>query len=487
MILKFEFDYAGEGDYFAFLLDFWAKKSGLKYALTKANNPRGGAKISLFVEGSDAELARFSDEYISNVPHSIFIRESKVELAEDFKFDSALEDFKFETQFKFGLVTPLALKTGENEFGFKFDPAVVEAGVRTLSAGESFIYGDYEISPLDSFECDFIMPTNINLLPKIFVADEKSLIALASFEKPIVRLRTTALYRSAHESAPLNFAVRAAWDANLHKICEALKGINFLKVRGGRDDFSVFALEDSFMVARGKDFLSADEKAFLASKNDKNLALFALALKEHGWLDHTAASVFFSRTRPDFIKVFRGEDEFEALKIIMPSSFEELYTNIRTFEGGEQMLSKIGEKIALPSGQITSVPNFYGIFELVAQILHFERSVCDLASEFGGIKGVRIEYKMSGKNELDVTRLIRSAMSFYLAGADAKNISFGALENLALFLSDFGDVLKDELECDRFALLGSLFESVTLANLTLKYCNSNFSTKFSERYPLEIS
>jgi hypothetical protein len=57
---------------------------------------------------------------------------------------------------------------------------------------------------------------------------------------------------------------------------------------------------------------------------------------------------------------------------------------------------------------------------------------------------------------------------------------------LAFFLSDFGDILKDELECEGMIFSGNLFANPVIANLALKFCNSNYKSKFSGRYPLEI-
>ena len=51
------------------------------------------------------------------------------------------------------------------------------------------------------------MPTNLKNLPKIFIANEAEQVALASYEKPVVTLKTTAIY--AHLSDFEKQAVRS--------------------------------------------------------------------------------------------------------------------------------------------------------------------------------------------------------------------------------------------------------------------------------------
>ena len=67
----------------------------------------------------------------------------------------------------------------------------------------------YEISLGVKFDANFLMPVNLKQLPKIFIAGDRAQIALASFEKPLLSLKTTAIYRQNHESAPLFFDVIA--------------------------------------------------------------------------------------------------------------------------------------------------------------------------------------------------------------------------------------------------------------------------------------
>lgn len=479
LILCFEFKFSCSLKTFAFFLDFWAKQSTLQYALNYEKDI-----IRLYVSAADEELGKFSDEYLSLVPHSIFLQSSKVKVAE---YLPAHQEQIFD--FKFKNITPKSLKNGKNEFGFGFDDEFINEAVKRIENGESIIYEGALISKFDSFDADYLLPTNLNTLPKIFVVDEKSLIALASFEKPVLSLKTNAIFRTNHKNTPTFFDVRAAWDINIYKIASILnaKGINFLKVKSSQNEFKINVLDDSFLIVRNSEFLQREDLDFIGSKSDKNLATFGLMLKEFDLLDTTVARIFFSHKFDDFIKVYKGNDEFDMFKLSIPKSYEEIYEQIATFNGGDRLLENYKKSFLLPSGKFSLPNNFYSIYSILDEILGFNGKLFDFARDFGGSKGVRIDYKMKSKNEFDVITLIRSAMSFKLAGAEPKNISFGCFESLAFFVSDFGDIIKDEFECQNFLLSGELFESKTIANLVLKYSNSNYKTRFSEQYPLEIS
>lgn len=478
LILCFEFSCASDGLVLAFFLDFWAKKSALKYSITTQNG-----SIKLYVEGDEKELARFSDEYINLVPHSIFIEESKVSLA-----DKLPQNSEFEFNFSFKNITPNALQTDENEFGFKSDSSFINSAIKDIIAGKTVNYDGYELSKFSGFDCDYILPTNLKNTAKIFVCDEKSLIALASFEKPIMSLRTNAIYRSNHKDAPLYFDIRSAWDINIYKITQALSenGINFVSVKSSKNDMKISILDERILIIKAGEFIRAKEREFINSFDDKNYALFGLCVNELGVSNSIVARVFLSQKYSDFIKVYKGDDEFNMLRINLPKSFDEIWQKISEFDGGDRLLANYQKEYTLPKGSIDLPDNFYSLFMIIDKILGYNGQILNYARDYSGLKGVRIDYKMSSKSEFDWVRAIRSTMSFRLAGADAKNISFGCLESLAFFLSDFGDILKDELECEGMIFSGNLFANPIIANLALKFCNSNYKSKFSGRYPLEI-
>ena len=77
-------------------------------------------------------------------------------------------------------------------------------------------------------------------------------------------------------------------------------------------------------------------------------------------------------------------------------------------------------------------------------------------------------------------------MSYKVAGVDDEVLSYGFIDSLAYFLSDYFDLLKEEFESEAVLLTGSLFEEKNLANLTLNLTQKTHNAKFSNRYGLEV-
>ncbi|EKR7974455.1 hypothetical protein P9H48_001637, partial [Campylobacter fetus] len=254
MILHFEFKFNNNQKTLAFFLEYWAKKSGLDYSITFKNDD-----INLYINGDEQSLSKFNDEFIIMVPHSVFLQNSSVKIEDEMPKNSDLKfDFSLEN------ITPLSLKDGINEFGFSSDESLINEAISEINAGKSFIYDGYEISKFDNFDCSYLLSTGLKTAPKVFVCDEKSLIALASFEKPVVSLKLNALFRTNHKDAPMYFDLRSAWDLNIYKICDILnkQGINFLKVKSTKDDFKISVLDDSFLVLKNSKFLQQGDLDF---------------------------------------------------------------------------------------------------------------------------------------------------------------------------------------------------------------------------------
>ena len=80
MIIEFKFNYTNKANFLAYFLDFYAKKSSLPYSIYKENND-----ISLFVEGSEEEVLKFSDESMILIPNSVFLTKSEVKIVDEMK------------------------------------------------------------------------------------------------------------------------------------------------------------------------------------------------------------------------------------------------------------------------------------------------------------------------------------------------------------------------------------------------------------------
>ena len=98
--------------------------------------------------------------------------------------------------------------------------------------------------------------------------------------------------------------------------------------------------------------------------------------------------------------------------------------------------------------------------------------IISFANEAMTKKGPRIDYKMDKKN-LNPLWVIRTVMSFNLAGVDNYVLSFGVIESFAEFLSNQYESFKRDSELDGAVLVGDLFRGQFL-NKIYSYIEKNY-------------
>ncbi|NLC28271.1 MAG: hypothetical protein GX780_05800, partial [Campylobacteraceae bacterium] len=113
----------------------------------------------------------------------------------------------------------------------------------------------------------------------------------------------------------------------------------------------------------------------------------------------------------------------------------------------------------------------------------------DNASLFGGLKGPRIDYLQIGdslRGEIDALRLVRSGMSYHLAGLDDLTLSYGYIDSLGYFISDTLDKIKEEFKTTHLALSGALFENSRLSEITARHSKITHSVCFNREFPIDV-
>ena len=488
MILAFKFTCHKDA---SFLLPFLHLLAGdLSHSLKCKDD-----EICLKVSGNTSELESVANKASVLLPFSLFIKHSEVLAASELDEDSKINEIKFggltPTQASTFLASEKAIlnESGvlcESKFGGEITldnfNEKLNICLNLLQNGKSVCVEQnenlYEISLGVNFGANFLMPTNLKQLPKIFIADDKAQIALASFEKPLLTLKTTAIYRQNHENAPLFFDAMAANDLFLYAICEQLdkSGASFLSVRIKEQKNALsrlVLLENSALLSQF--FYAKNEKFEL-----KNASEIALGLK-------------FSKFSDDEICLLSKSSKTQLLFLPKFSSFEEIYELIRADESGARLLENFSKERDLPSGKFSSNASFFSLFCIAGRILglsdEFEKAgenLLLLATDFSAHKGVRIDYKMKDDFGLDGVKFVKSIISFILAGAGEKNISFGCTESLAHFLSDFSYEKRDKFKIKNVTLSGDLFYNKVVSNLIKKHLNPNIKTNFDPGFGIEI-
>lgn len=499
MIVQFKFSYLSENKILAYFLDFYAKNSGLKYSLHRKDK-----EISLYVEGESDELLKFGDESMNLIPNSIFLADSEVKIVE------VAEPTNIPIpEMKLSNITPKMLKSKElvrNEFGIlssvsvfngedmvavseqNFDELLEWAFLRLLHNQKIQITDDLGVQtiiPYVDFTSNFIMPSNLLAISKMFNPDEKSLIAMASFERPIVNLKISAIFRKNHQNAPAFFDVKITKDLFLFKLFEKLylNGVFFLSVKTDSKRFKITTLDERFLVVNHANF-APEIKPYVLNATSPRTTLFKAICTEFGIENVTNIHLNLSKTAEDFIRIFKDDKPFSLLRFNLPSSFEELKNQIIADEIGAKLLQNFEAKFGYPSGEIVAKDNFYSLFDITSKILFGKNAdyLVQNAKEFLGKKGVKIDYKMADKTEFDTVKFIKSAMSYKLAVCDEKLLSYGIVESLAYFLSDYFDIIDEDLGFAHIVATGTLFEEKIFTSVCQKLIAK---LKFSDEFGLE--
>lgn len=116
------------------------------------------------------------------------------------------------------------------------------------------------------------------------------------------------------------------------------------------------------------------------------------------------------------------------------------------------------------------------------------QKVINLAQDFRGGKGPRIDYKtkaMSTREVIDVLWTIRTAMSFKLTDMDDLTLCYGIVESFAEFLSKQVDHISLEYDIDSVCIAGSLFESFKLLEHSYVNISKNHNMYFNKELPID--
>lgn len=378
MIVAFEFNYLNKNALIGYFLDFYAKKSALLFRITSSQG-----LITLFACGEEDEILKFSDEYAALIPNSVFLAKSSVRVAQEM----SEEDFEklacadFSSSVKFSSFTPAVIKAylekGElrkNEFGELSGVSVLREGkfqkVNEENFGELLEFARLSLSHFQNVEIklggaqitlnasidfknsDFLLACAVGSLNKIFIADDKTQIALAAFEKPLISLKTNAIFRKNHADAPKFFDVKLASDLFIFALNRKLleDDIHFLSARCGAEAksaiFKVVPLKHSFLIVQNRDFLDAKSKEFLDRSEEKNLALFALSCNEKKLLGKRVLRCFLGVGEDDEIAIYDKNSKKPVLKFAPPISLLELKERICADQTGAKLFANFAAKFS---------------------------------------------------------------------------------------------------------------------------------------------
>lgn len=495
MKFLYKFVYTSSNQILSYFLDFYAKKYSLNYEICEKKD-----EISLFIEGNESEILAFNDESMPKIPHFLFLNNFKVEICEN------LESGNFKQCLKFPNITPNvaeiykhSAQISSNEFGILSEISVfyennfvkidennfffmLEFAINSLKNSNPLIlkdaFGEFELHQNIDFTSDFLLCANLKEISKIFVADEKSQFALASFEKPLVYLRLNAIYRKNHPNSPHNFWLKAARDLFTYALCDEIYkfGTSFLSINftsKTQNLLKIFTLENEFALLSSTYYLNLDLQNLLKTNTPLNIAKLNLNGKKGLFIN-------LNKTKDDEIALLDENSALKMINIKIPCSFDEIKNQICKDEIGKKLFANFTKHFKFPNAEISAQNGFFSLFCIIEKMLNFSRPICQNADENISTKGAAIDFKLKNKNELDTALIIKNAMSYALAEVDEKIFSFGLLYSLVLFIREISDEIKEKYGSCEIFITGELFESKTLCHL----CKKHLGIKFNNEIPL---
>jgi len=338
-----------------------------------------------------------------------------------------------------------------------------------------------------------ILVTDPSNISKSFLITQGELDALMMIEKPSLRLKPKVLVHHEYDLQRPFYPVFFPDDAITLALSIALsrKGVQMLYCDHVPTLRVASALGEYPIITNGRDIHAEDSVGAYPTLD--------AVIKEHHLDKASLCSIYLSREHTphicslsekigytkmvDFSQALLSTPEmmFQAIRMMdeagerlvenFKTAFPELYTHLMQVRFKEDETASMLCKLWALGAHIIGVSESDG-YRLSCETLEAT------ALEFQGKSGPRIDYKLLNTTEgyqLDSRLVIRSAMSFKLAGVDAFLLSFGFIDSLADFLAEQAEFADGNIGIKGVALSGSLFENHQLLMRTYNAISPNYT------------
>ncbi len=523
-----------------------------KILMRNANNiklglSRDNENLYAYVEGSEEEIESFSKKISTELPLSIFLKSLSAEVVDEFKDD-------LDRNFPKISLPPCPkclreVKDNENEHyfdifhhcevcGYDAKGDWVEKDKRReffenlaekLKNENIFIQtmnGSFEVSK-NLEDVDFIMAKDLAAIAKYFMSFEGDAKALASIEKPFVKLKTNLEFKKTYGLSTPAFYVKLPDCMVTELLFEVVDFplLGFKKSNNTKDlNFEVKTQKPLFAVvtdSKHKDILIEKGDRSIIPKFEKDIKQEG-KYKEYGYKNgvidrlENLGEINSKETSPVFSGFYGVLEQWELKdknimgfcfyeeenKILINSpkfglieyidfkfgfnNFEEIFAEISIMnDTGKKLIKNFKEKRAdlfenaLKSDITSDKKGIYYLWGLIGIVLGMGKNIDEgfeailkYSSEAMTKKGPRIDYKMT-QNNLNPLWAIRTAMSFNLAGVDNYLLSYGVVESFAEFLSNQYETFNRDHDLNGAIIVGDLFRGEFL-NKIYSYIDKNY-------------
>ncbi len=543
MVLEFVFYYSSSLLIYEKILLKELDKSSLEGCLIKEDNI-----LKFYIKSDDSKvLENFSNNLSLKLPHSIYLHNTEVNSVDNLPSNNQYilpKRKKIPLAFCPKCLKKVLDKSNKNYYnpfcqcdvcGYKVKGVNKNyqsefKQIASLISKNNIIkintfYGEYYIGKLDDKCNDIsfdILSYDLASIEKYTHITQKELITLGAIEKPLISLKTNLKFKVKFESIK-NELIRfkLADDFILLLLLEELYRLNIEFIFLSQDKIPY---QDEFLIASYKQQLKPIEcvvgtNNIIILSGNKSLPKFELTkknvipfvgafnsvIKEHKLFDKTIVGLNLSKDYHNDILIYSKEIGFkEYLSLNFKFvSIKDIFNKISSDNNSLKLINNYKDKFPDNYKAILDIKfdekelNTYKLWGVLAIILGYSSNhnlytsakiLEEKALSYLGTRGPRIDYKIikiDSKSFLDPLMIIRTAMTFKLAGADSLSLCYGVMESFIEFISGQLDDIKQNINHDVVVVTGSLLGNKHLFNKIDKEISVNHQLYFNKELPVD--
>ncbi len=280
-------------------------------------------------------------------------------------------------------------------------------------------------------------------------------------------------------------------------------------IKAFSDNFVAINYENEIVVYKKEKELPECKNTFTldgsASGYEAAHGAFYSIVNEHRLYEQTSCGIYLSKVHSDRVMVYSkrfGLVDYLQFDMNFPSTKEELFEMLsQGDENSKKLVNNYRAKFPLLCKDDMifdqKMGDIYKLWGVASLLLGYEKSgnvkkaaktLTGYAYRFKGKKGPRIDYKLrqrENKPKLDGLKMLKTAMSFRLAGIDEMTLSFGVVESFAEFVSNIVDEISRDYDIDKVCFSGSLFELSNFLDKFYTITNKNYETITNKEFILD--
>lgn len=504
MIFELSFEHRGFGNNLGFFLqNILLNYKDLKYSIFHKNKE----DLRLWIECENSEMIEeIAQDLSEKIPQSIYLDEVSSNI---FASKTLPQSLNFVKPKSSAFFCPQCLKTQEDicevchQEVKRISKQVLEEIIKELLEGKKLKLktpsGEHILSLEPSLR---IYCLDIEKILEVCTPTNKELVALASYERPTLRIKSYGEYIQNEY-----VAISLAQDKILLDLFELLKGRGVSFVYGGSEVQKVYELSeivscsDELVVYENEHFailktqeIDRDLKEKFLSMQSEDKAFLSTIITENHLEQSNILNFYFSKKGQDKISLYNSQTQWfnEIMSFSLPKDLFTLLEEIKALdEGGERLIANFSQKfphLLEKNIDFSSFPQgIYGIWEIVRVLLRLKQNPLQIAQNNLDKRGVAIDYVFEKDSlilqRFNIARCIRSAMSFKMAGVEDEIIALGYIESFSHLSSKIYIAIRGLVDIEGISLSGDLFANKMIGDFF--YFNNRQSMIYrNKKFPL---